>query len=128
MCAFELNRQHTEDSIDGVRRHPGMLSFMDPDRGNVGVGVAEIYDAPAQVTRGDVSCTAVRASIPSTTSVTPLGSWPIWTVPWVTMARQVRVTPLDSCLRLCRCANVPLTLSMPVEFAEVELLPHTVGS
>jgi hypothetical protein len=28
------------------------LSFVDPDRGNVSVDVAETYDAPAQVTRG----------------------------------------------------------------------------
>lgn len=37
---------------DGVRRTRESLSFMDPDRGNVTVDVAEIYDAPAQVTRG----------------------------------------------------------------------------
>jgi SAM-dependent methyltransferase len=37
---------------DGVRRTRESLSFMDPDRGNVGVDVSEIYDAPAQVTRG----------------------------------------------------------------------------
>jgi hypothetical protein len=37
---------------DGVRRTRESLSFMDPDRGNVSVDVAEIYDAPAQVTRG----------------------------------------------------------------------------
>jgi SAM-dependent methyltransferase len=35
---------------DGVRRT--RESFMDPDRSNVRVDVAEIYDAPAQVTRG----------------------------------------------------------------------------
>ena len=37
---------------DGVRRTRESLSFMDPDRGNVSVDVAEIYDASAQVTRG----------------------------------------------------------------------------
>ncbi|MEV0897234.1 class I SAM-dependent methyltransferase [Actinoplanes sp. NPDC049802] len=37
---------------DGVRRTRESLAFMDPDRGNVSVDVAEIYDAPAQVTRG----------------------------------------------------------------------------
>ena len=37
---------------DGVRRTRESLSFMDPDRGNVSVDVAEIYDTPAQVTRG----------------------------------------------------------------------------
>ncbi|NDL58870.1 class I SAM-dependent methyltransferase [Phytoactinopolyspora mesophila] len=37
---------------DGVRRTRESLSFLDPDRGNVSVDVAEVYDAPAQVTRG----------------------------------------------------------------------------
>ena len=37
---------------DGVRRTRESLSFIDPDRGDVSVDVAEIYDAPAQVTRG----------------------------------------------------------------------------
>ena len=37
---------------DGVRRTRESLSFNDPDRGNVSVDVAEIYDAAAQVTRG----------------------------------------------------------------------------
>jgi SAM-dependent methyltransferase len=37
---------------DGVRRTRESLSFTDPDRGSVSVDVAEIYDAPAQVTRG----------------------------------------------------------------------------
>ncbi|BCY08480.1 class I SAM-dependent methyltransferase [Actinoplanes sp. L3-i22] len=37
---------------DGVRRTRESLSFVDPDRGNVSVDVAEIYDASAQVTRG----------------------------------------------------------------------------
>jgi SAM-dependent methyltransferase len=37
---------------DGVRRTRESLSFTDPDRGKVSVDVAEIYDAPAQVTRG----------------------------------------------------------------------------
>jgi SAM-dependent methyltransferase len=37
---------------DGVRRVRESLSFTDPDRGNVRVDVADIYDAPAQVTRG----------------------------------------------------------------------------
>lgn len=37
---------------DGVRRARESLSFTDPDRGDVTVDVAEIYDAPAQVTRG----------------------------------------------------------------------------
>ncbi|HLN78400.1 MAG TPA: class I SAM-dependent methyltransferase [Nocardioidaceae bacterium] len=37
---------------DGVRRTREALSFVDPDRGNVSVDVAETYDAAAQVTRG----------------------------------------------------------------------------
>jgi hypothetical protein len=37
---------------DGARRTLESLSFMDPDRGIVSVDVADIYDAPAQVTRG----------------------------------------------------------------------------
>src|SRR5687767_10195489 len=37
---------------DGVRRARESLSFVDPDRGDVSVDVAEIYDAHAQVTRG----------------------------------------------------------------------------
>jgi SAM-dependent methyltransferase len=37
---------------DGMRRTRGSLSFTDPDRGDVSVDVAEIYDASAQVTRG----------------------------------------------------------------------------
>jgi len=37
---------------DGVRRSQESLSFMDPDRGDVSVDVAETYDAHAQVTRG----------------------------------------------------------------------------
>ncbi|MEV6418019.1 class I SAM-dependent methyltransferase [Kribbella sp. NPDC051718] len=37
---------------DGVRRTREALSFVDPDRGKVGVDVAENYDAAAQVTRG----------------------------------------------------------------------------
>jgi SAM-dependent methyltransferase len=37
---------------DGVRRTRDALSFVDPDRGKVGVDVAETYDAAAQVTRG----------------------------------------------------------------------------
>jgi SAM-dependent methyltransferase len=37
---------------DGVRRTRESLAFVDPDRGNVTVDVAEVYDAPAQVTRG----------------------------------------------------------------------------
>jgi SAM-dependent methyltransferase len=37
---------------DGVRRGRESLSFTDPDRGDVRVDVADIYDAPAQVTRG----------------------------------------------------------------------------
>jgi len=36
---------------DGVRRTREALSFVDPDRGNVRVDVAETYDAAAQVTR-----------------------------------------------------------------------------
>jgi SAM-dependent methyltransferase len=36
---------------DGVRRTRDVLSFADPDRGNVRVDVAETYDAAAQVTR-----------------------------------------------------------------------------
>ena len=37
---------------DGVRRTRESLSFTDPDRGDVSVDVAEIYDSAAQVTRG----------------------------------------------------------------------------
>jgi len=37
---------------DGVRRTRETLSFVDPDRGNVHVDVAETYDAQAQVTHG----------------------------------------------------------------------------
>jgi SAM-dependent methyltransferase len=37
---------------DGARRPRDVLSFVDPDRGNVRVAVAETYDAAAQVTRG----------------------------------------------------------------------------
>jgi len=37
---------------DGVRRTRDALSFVDPDRGEVRVDVAETYDAAAQVTRG----------------------------------------------------------------------------
>jgi SAM-dependent methyltransferase len=37
---------------DGVRRPREGLSFVDPDRGQVRVDVAETYDAAAQVTRG----------------------------------------------------------------------------
>lgn len=37
---------------DGVRRPRESSSFTDPDRGDVSVDVAEIYDASAQVTRG----------------------------------------------------------------------------
>ncbi|MDX6280035.1 MAG: hypothetical protein QOH03_1106, partial [Kribbellaceae bacterium] len=37
---------------DGVRRTRESLSFRDPDRGDVRVEVAEIYDAQKQVTRG----------------------------------------------------------------------------
>jgi len=37
---------------DGVRRTRDALSFVDPDRGDVRVEVAETYDAAAQVTRG----------------------------------------------------------------------------
>ncbi|WP_433169057.1 class I SAM-dependent methyltransferase [Kribbella sp. CA-247076] len=39
-------------AADGVRRTRESSSFMDPERGNVSVDVAEVYDAPAQVTRG----------------------------------------------------------------------------
>ncbi|WBQ05064.1 class I SAM-dependent methyltransferase [Kribbella sp. CA-293567] len=39
-------------AADGVRRTRDALSFVDPDRGNVRVEVAEVYDAAAQVTRG----------------------------------------------------------------------------
>jgi SAM-dependent methyltransferase len=48
---FNPNVRHL-GAADGVRRSRGWLSFMDPDRGNVSVDVAEIYDAPAQVLRG----------------------------------------------------------------------------
>ena len=37
---------------DGVRRTRDALSFVDPDRGDVRVDVAETYDAAAQVIRG----------------------------------------------------------------------------
>lgn len=37
---------------DGERRTRKSLSFVDPDRGDVSVDVAETYDAPTQVTRG----------------------------------------------------------------------------
>ncbi|WP_256838951.1 class I SAM-dependent DNA methyltransferase [Ornithinimicrobium faecis] len=37
---------------DGVRRTRQSLSFVDPERGEVRVDVAEVYDAAAQVTRG----------------------------------------------------------------------------
>lgn len=37
---------------DGVRRTRESLSFVDPNRGDVRVDVAETYDAAAQVTRG----------------------------------------------------------------------------
>jgi SAM-dependent methyltransferase len=37
---------------DGVRRTRESLSFVDPDRGDVSVDVAEEYDAADQVTRG----------------------------------------------------------------------------
>jgi len=37
---------------DGVRRSRESLSFVDPDRGDVRVEVADTYDAAAQVTRG----------------------------------------------------------------------------
>jgi SAM-dependent methyltransferase len=43
---------HLLAQADGVRRTRGDLSFVDPDRGNVSVDVAETYDASAQVTRG----------------------------------------------------------------------------
>ena len=39
-------------AADGVRRTREALSFVDPDRGEVTVDVAETYDAAAQVTRG----------------------------------------------------------------------------
>jgi SAM-dependent methyltransferase len=37
---------------DGVRRTRESLSFVDPERGDVSVDVADVYDAAAQVTRG----------------------------------------------------------------------------
>ena len=37
---------------DGVRRTRESLAFTDPERGEVGVDVADTYDAAAQVTRG----------------------------------------------------------------------------
>lgn len=40
-------------AADGVRRTRESLSFTDPERGEVSVDVAEIYDASAQVTRGN---------------------------------------------------------------------------
>ena len=39
-------------AADGVRRTRDALSFVDPERGEVRVDVAETYDAAAQVTRG----------------------------------------------------------------------------
>lgn len=43
---------HLLAAADGVRRTRESSSFTDPDRGDVSVDVAEIYDAHAQVTRG----------------------------------------------------------------------------
>ena len=43
---------HMLAGADGVRRTREALSFVDPERGNVAVDVAETYDAAAQVTRG----------------------------------------------------------------------------
>ena len=48
---FNPNVRFLADA-DGVRRPRDVLSFQDPDRGNVKVDVAETYDAAAQVTRG----------------------------------------------------------------------------
>lgn len=48
---FNPNLRMLADA-DGVRRTRDDLSFLDPDRGNVRVDVAETYDAAAQVTRG----------------------------------------------------------------------------
>jgi SAM-dependent methyltransferase len=48
---FNPNVRFLADA-DGVRRTREVLSFVDPDRGNVRVDVAETYDAAAQVTRG----------------------------------------------------------------------------
>ena len=48
---FNPNVRFLADA-DGVRRTRDALSFVDPDRGNVTVDVAETYDAAAQVTRG----------------------------------------------------------------------------
>lgn len=39
-------------AADGARRTRESLSFTDPERGEVSVDVAEVYDAAAQVTRG----------------------------------------------------------------------------
>jgi SAM-dependent methyltransferase len=48
---FNPNVRFLADA-DGVRRARDGLSFVDPDRGDVRVDVAETYDAAAQVTRG----------------------------------------------------------------------------
>ena len=48
---FNPNVRFLADA-DGVRRPRDGLSFVDPERGNVRVEVAETYDAAAQVTRG----------------------------------------------------------------------------
>lgn len=47
-----ITRQGPLGASDGVRRTRESVSFMDPDRGDVSLDVAEIYDAAAQVTRG----------------------------------------------------------------------------
>lgn len=43
---------HLLAQADGTRHNRESLSFVDPDRGDVSVDVAETYDAAAQVTRG----------------------------------------------------------------------------
>jgi SAM-dependent methyltransferase len=48
---FNPNVRHLAEA-DGVRRTRDALAFVDPDRGDVRVEVAETYDAAAQVTRG----------------------------------------------------------------------------
>jgi SAM-dependent methyltransferase len=48
---FNPNVRFLADA-DGARRPREVLSFADPDRGNVRVDVAETYDAAAQVARG----------------------------------------------------------------------------
>ena len=51
LSSYMLTEAQLADA-DGVRRTRDALSFVDPDRGNVRVDVAETHDASSQVTRG----------------------------------------------------------------------------